>query len=646
MFPSTFVVKAEVAFGASLGTFTAAMSQRPPLPWEGVGFTALALGAMDAPSWLFTPRVPPLPPMPPKPEPAQLPVREPATLRIKRRKLYASIVDGNADDERALQIAKWLELLEMNLECSTIGRNILKAQHEGHLDLIHHIISDALARKATGTLATRASALFLFVRWFQRAAPTGDVPFPPSEAKVYLYFRHLVATNAPASRASSFLQGWNFAVGALGFDDPEGVSRSLRCAGAAHKLLLRKAPTQQKLALTMNMVLALELGSAFCRNPRIRAMAGFACLCIYGRLRVSDAGRITWIEDQSFVSEAGLEEGTLECKALATKTAKTADMKRKFLPVVIPMGSLTGTSWWRNLLESRTALGLEPISVDGSMNGPLLPSSYKAGCPMESAEVSEFLRRYFLALGFGQELVRDVASHSMKACLLSVAAKFGLSLQHRQLLGYHVAKGERSALNYGRDNLGAPVAALQAAIEAVRDGVFVPDAVRGRRSPSLRTPALEAFYETFDHNFTLDTIRELSMESLSIVIHPDGPRATAVAEPPEGGEEPASLEVSDSDSDVGPDRKVAPPEEEDPIGPGVVGEVLANSSQGITAPSSSSAVTLVARHRTRGTCHRLSADPAKACCGERLGSLFELAPLTASSWPLCARAHCFGRGAL
>ena len=266
---------------------------------------------------------------------------------------------------------------------------------------------------------------------------------------------------------------------------------------------------------------------------------------------------------------------------------------------------------------------------------------------MESAEVSEFLRRYFHALGFGQELVRDVASHSMKACLLSVAAKFGLSLQHRQLLGYHVAKGERSALNYGRDNLGEPVAALQTAIEAVRDGAFVPDAVRGRRSPSLRTPALEAFYECHGQASTLGTIREMSMESLSIVAPPDELCATSSAKPPEDGEDPAGLDVSDSESDVGLDRKVAPPDEDDPIGPGVVGEVLAGSGQGSAAPSSSSStVTLVARHRTRGTCHRLSADPARACCGERLGSLFELSPLTPSSWPLCARAHCFGRGAM
>ena len=136
------------------------------------------------------------------------------------------------------------------------------------------------------------------------------------------------------------------------------------------------------------------------------------------------------------------------------------------------------------------------------------------------------------------------------------------------------------------------------------------------------------------------------MESLSINVLLENCRAGVVADPPAGGGDPANSEVSDSDSEVEPGQNTAPPEEDEPTGPGLVGEVLAKSSSGAATSSSSSTVTLVARHRRRGTCHRLSADPAKACCGEPLGSSFELAPLTASSWPLCARAHCFGRGAL
>ena len=163
------------------------MAQRPRMPWEGVGFTALALGAMDPPAWLFEPRVPQLPPLPPRPqqgEPLPRP-RLPAAGTIKRRKLYASVVDGNSDDERALQIAKWLELLEMGLLSSEIGRNIVQAQETRDADDIINIVNDALARKATGTLATWAIALFMFLHWFRRVAASGDPPFPFSETRVY-----------------------------------------------------------------------------------------------------------------------------------------------------------------------------------------------------------------------------------------------------------------------------------------------------------------------------------------------------------------------------------------------------------------------------------------------------------------------------
>ena len=132
-------------------------------------------------------------------------------------------------------------------------------------------------------------------------------------------------------------------------------------------MLLRKSPAKKKLALTMNMVMALELGSAHCRDPYVRAMSGYACFCAYGRLRASDAGRIKAVEDQSFIAESGLETGTLECSALATKTATTPDMKRKFLPVVVPLISLTGTSWWHNFTCARDQLGLPSLDSESGV---------------------------------------------------------------------------------------------------------------------------------------------------------------------------------------------------------------------------------------------------------------------------------------
>ena len=66
--------------------------------------------------------------MPPMPERRQPPEPARQSFLPKRRRLYASIVDGNKDDERSHEIADWLELIELGLEHSTIGRQVLQAQ--------------------------------------------------------------------------------------------------------------------------------------------------------------------------------------------------------------------------------------------------------------------------------------------------------------------------------------------------------------------------------------------------------------------------------------------------------------------------------------------------------------------------------------
>ena len=102
----------------------------PRLPWEGPGMTALALGTADPEPWLFVPPLPsPAPPLPLMGYPAaRPPLVEHRAQLAKRRKLYASLVDGNSDDQRAVQLARWLELIEMGLDCSKIGSQIREYQ--------------------------------------------------------------------------------------------------------------------------------------------------------------------------------------------------------------------------------------------------------------------------------------------------------------------------------------------------------------------------------------------------------------------------------------------------------------------------------------------------------------------------------------
>ena len=244
-----------------------------------------------------------------------------------------------------------------------------------------------------------------------------------------------------------------------------------------------------------------------------------------------------------------------------------------------------------------------------------MPSSYTHGSPIESAEISEFQHRYFAALRFPSAQAKDVASHSMKACFLAVFAKFGVPLPLRQFLGYHAAKGERSALNYGRDNLGEPVAALEGAIHAVRDGLFVPDNFRVDRRPRCLVPALDIFHTIFGHDVVRSALEGMTLENLRLDVKQLEYTLVSVDEQP--GDLCPSISdgvISDSDSDQNPEGRPPPAEDDtDDVGPNLVGDVVSAIS------SSSTVVMLIVRHRRRGTCHRLSPDPACASCGEPLG---------------------------
>ena len=59
-------------------------------------------------------------------------------------------------------------------------------------------------------------------------------------------------------------------------------------------------------------------------------MLGYLLLCVYGCLRCSDAERVVAISDETHVDSDGLEKGCVEAKALSTKTARTAELQRKF----------------------------------------------------------------------------------------------------------------------------------------------------------------------------------------------------------------------------------------------------------------------------------------------------------------------------
>ena len=105
-------------------------------------------------------------------------------------------------------------------------------------------------------------------------------------------------------------------------------------------MLVGKNPLAQKAPLHMLMVLALEIVTTFDPDLITRLVCGYIIFLCVGRLRASDGSRVVAVSSDILVAGTSganrLSGGYVEAEALATKTATTADRKRRLLPIVAP----------------------------------------------------------------------------------------------------------------------------------------------------------------------------------------------------------------------------------------------------------------------------------------------------------------------
>ena len=109
--------------------------------------------------------------------------------------------------------------------------------------------------------------------------------------------------------------------------------------------------------------------------------------------------------------------------------------------------------------------------------------------PLDTDSATKLLRELLMRAGFSWEQVCRISSHSLKATALSWAAKFGISREAREILGYHMV-GSHSALHYARDEQAGPLRKLQALYEEIRSGHFQPDNTRSGYKLRLRKPVV------------------------------------------------------------------------------------------------------------------------------------------------------------
>ena len=111
----------------------------------------------------------------------------------------------NRDHNRDWVLLKWVELVLLEPQQSTLGLQLLADVHkDGKADRSFTIVSDALRGKATSTLKTRVSSLAPYVRWAKSMHPDVDL-LPFEEASVYEYLCSLRGASCSATRGSTFL---------------------------------------------------------------------------------------------------------------------------------------------------------------------------------------------------------------------------------------------------------------------------------------------------------------------------------------------------------------------------------------------------------------------------------------------------------
>ena len=209
-----------------------------------------------------------------------------------------------------------------------------------------------------------------------------------------------------------------------------------------------------------------------------RIMAGYFLMLVYGRLRFSDGQRITGMKLETVHVDNELV-GFLECAAERTKTSVSLERKVRFLPIAVPVQSLTSPPWLPVWNQLRLDQGLTASGYN-SHAYPVMPAPAAGGGWSQSAlgvtPAGEWLRNLLRHT----ETVGDIrlATHSCKATLLSWCSKAGVDHDSRRLLGYHTASSDKSLLVYSRDAMAQPLRALVGIIEKVVAGSFNLDTTR------------------------------------------------------------------------------------------------------------------------------------------------------------------------
>ena len=372
-------------------------------------------------------------------------------------------------------LAKWKFLVMLDLECSSVGRQLLDAD----ADTVNDVLISVMGVKSPNTVLKRANAMMLFYRW-QSVHVTSEF-LPLKETDVWQYVISQSKTASSASRSQSLLQALRFSHYVMGFDNALQCADSRRVVGQAHIQLAGKAPSRQARPLTVAEVRVLHsVADSLEHSATDRCVASNLLLALYGRCRVSDVGYV-----HEILHDLAGGTGFLEVTTRFHKAARSAQQKALLLPIVLSSEGVVEQPWIQSWIRNRKECGLK---TSGLIQGALMPAPVFGdkpewlSRPLSTGEVTSILK------GFLKTDDASLTSHSLKATTLSWAAKAEMPREQRRILGRHAATVQGSDSFYSRDMSVGPVNSLKKIILLIKQGKFTPDAARSNYFPHPEFP--------------------------------------------------------------------------------------------------------------------------------------------------------------
>ena len=390
------------------------------------------------------------------------------------RKLRVTQLQADPDVLRQRAINIWRLIIEDDLFVSATGLTLQQLCMDLSMEpQIQSTLNDVFAPKSTATLYKRGREILAYVQWFRSGNLSGS-PLLFDESQVYSYIQYLKSQRVGPTRANSFVQSVRFTVSMLGCKVQSlDTVVSARVKGAAYNMYILKRPLKQALPLTVEEVRRLELVALEGPNHHDQVAAGFMLFCILSSARVADAQNITNIRIDAFETTC-----ILECDTLRHKTATTCEKKTTFLPYLCVGSIFQSSSWAKAWVKART-------DAEFNINEWALPAPDFNGSWLSrratTGEITQWLRDILITSGLDDERVQSLTSHGFKTTILSWAAKYGMDLETRRILGHHVDPQAKSALTYSRDALIAAHIQVADMLSVIGAGGFNPDMTRAER---------------------------------------------------------------------------------------------------------------------------------------------------------------------